>query len=69
MTLVGPNNSGKTNLLKAIQVLFTGYANTYGYARDIDLTFGVGRSRTSIIATFVGDPIADKEIEQKPEGK
>ena len=24
MTLVGPNNTGKTNVLKAIQVLFTG---------------------------------------------
>jgi hypothetical protein len=62
MTLVGPNNSGKTNLLKAVRVLFTGYDNSYGYARETDLTFGVGKARTSITATFDGDPTLDKEI-------
>jgi predicted ATP-dependent endonuclease of OLD family len=62
MTLVGPNNSGKTNLLRAIQVLFTGQSNTYGYLRSDDLTFGVGRNRTSITATFEGDPIRDEAI-------
>ncbi len=64
MTLVGPNNSGKTNLLKAVRILFTGYQNTYRYARETDLTFGVGRQRTSITATFDGDPTseADQEI-------
>lgn len=62
MTLVGPNNSGKTNLLRAIQVLFTGQANSYGYTRENDLTFGVGKARTSITATFDGDPETEKEI-------
>ncbi|NRB55765.1 MAG: AAA family ATPase [Salinicola sp.] len=62
MTLVGPNNSGKTNLLRAIQVLFTGQANTYGYKRGNDLTFGVGKARTSITATFDGDPETEGEI-------
>jgi AAA ATPase domain len=62
MTLVGPNNSGKTNLLKAVQVLFTGQANKYGYSRDNDLTFGVGRARTSISALFDGNAQTDKEI-------
>lgn len=62
MTLVGPNNSGKTNLLRAIQVLFTGQSNEYGYTRENDLTFGVGRARTSITATFDGDPAAETEI-------
>lgn len=62
MTLVGPNNSGKTNLLRAIQVLFTGQANSYGYARESDLTFGAGRARTSITATFDGDPGAEPDI-------
>jgi len=62
MTLVGPNNSGKTNLLKAVRVLFTGYENTYGYSREADLTFGAGRARTSITATFDGDPLTDKHI-------
>jgi predicted ATP-dependent endonuclease of OLD family len=62
MTLVGPNNSGKTNLLRAIQMLFTGYANVYRYSRQDDLTFGVGRNRTSITATFEGDAASDKTI-------
>ena len=62
MTLVGPNNSGKTNLLRALQVLFTGFENEYGYTRNVDLTFGVGRARTSIIATFNGDTVDDAEI-------
>lgn len=61
-TLVGPNNSGKTNLLRAIQVLFTGYNNEYGYARENDLTFGAGRARTSITATFDGKPDEEEEI-------
>jgi len=65
MTLVGPNNSGKTNILRALQVLFTGYENTYGYTRSGDLTFGVGRARTSIIATFDGDPIEDATTYQE----
>lgn len=62
ITLVGPNNSGKTNLLRAIQVLFTGQSNSYGYSRDVDLTFGVGRARTSITATFDGDPAVEASI-------
>lgn len=56
MTLVGPNSSGKTNILRAIQILFTGHENTLGYNRDQDLTFGESKNRTSIIATFSGDP-------------
>lgn len=62
MTIVGPNNSGKTNLLKAVQLLFTGLNNSYGYTRESDLTFGAGKSRTSIVATFDGDPDQEKEI-------
>lgn len=61
MTLVGPNNSGKTNLLKAIRVFFTGFENSYGYRREVDLTSGLGRERTSITATFEGDEIQDSE--------
>lgn len=54
-TLVGPNNSGKTNLLKALQLFFTGYDNVYGYDRSTDLTFGAGRQQTSLAATFLLD--------------
>lgn len=63
MTLVGPNSSGKTNILRAIQILFTGFDNTFSYSRSHDLTFGEHRNRTSIVAAFTGDPDgADKEI-------
>lgn len=62
MTIVGPNNSGKTNLLKAVQLLFTGLNNSYGYTRETDLTFGIGRARTSIIATFNGNPDTEKDV-------
>lgn len=62
MTVVGPNNSGKTNLLKSVQLLFTGFDNEYGYSRESDLTFGVGKARTSIVATFDGDPDTEKEV-------
>ena len=65
ITLVGPNNSGKTNILRALQVLFTGYENVYGYTRSADLTFGVGKARTSIIATFDGDPRQDAATYQE----
>ncbi|HEY5231214.1 MAG TPA: AAA family ATPase, partial [Galbitalea sp.] len=54
-TLVGPNNSGKTNLLRAVQLFFTGYDNAAGYRRQTDLTFGVGSQRTSLVASFSAD--------------
>lgn len=59
LTLVGPNNSGKTNLLRAVRMLFTGLENRFGYTRSADLTFGAGRNKTSIIGTFRGDPNGD----------
>lgn len=55
LTLVGPNNSGKTNLLKAIQFLFTGWDNSHAYSQSADLTFGDRRVKTSFLATFDGD--------------
>ncbi|MBP1301445.1 ATP-dependent endonuclease [Curtobacterium sp. 1310] len=54
-TLVGPNNSGKTNLLRAVQLFFTGYDNSVGYKRSTDFTFGAGSQRTSLVATFTAD--------------
>lgn len=55
VTLVGPNNSGKTNLLKSIQLFFTGYENSFGYRRASDLTIGAGSQQTSLVATFQFD--------------
>lgn len=54
-TLVGPNNSGKTNLLRALQMFFTGYDNNMRYDRSTDLTFGAGSQKTSLVATFEFD--------------
>lgn len=61
-TIVGPNNSGKTNLLRAVEMFFTGYENSSGYSRDRDLTFGAGSQRTSLVAVFDGDPQEDSSL-------
>ena len=63
-TLVGPNNTGKTNLLKSVQLFFTGYENSAKYDKASDLTFGAGTQRTSLVATFEldGHP-RDAEVE------
>lgn len=55
LTIVGPNSSGKTNILKAIEMLFTGYENRLNYDLKTDLTFGITSGQTSFIATFSGD--------------
>lgn len=62
LTIVGPNNSGKTNILKAIELLFTDYKNVFGYSREKDLTFWVGRAQTSLVANFEGNPEEWTEI-------
>lgn len=51
-TLIGPNNSGKTNALKAIYSFFGGYENTYKYDREKDLPVDRTTKQTSIIVTF-----------------
>jgi len=55
ITLVGPNNAGKTNILTAIRMLFTGYDNVHDYTREHDLTFGEKSGQTSLIGIFAGD--------------
>lgn len=52
LTLVGPNNAGKTNILKAIRLFFTGFDNSLLYKRENDLSFGQGQQKTSIALTF-----------------
>lgn len=63
ITLVGPNNSGKTNTLKAIKYFFTGYENKFSYDFDVDICKGEKSLRTSIQLT-VGEinPQEDSEI-------
>lgn len=51
-TLIGPNNSGKTNALKAICTFFGGYENNYNYDILNDLPVDRSTKQTSIIITF-----------------
>ncbi len=55
MTVIGPNNTGKTNLLHAVQMFFTGHDNAHGYDVTVDSPRGKG-ARTSIVGYFEGDP-------------
>lgn len=48
LTLVGPNNAGKTNSLRAIVNFFTGYENRFGYDYEQDVCKGPGTSKTNI---------------------
>lgn len=57
LTIVGPNNSGKTNILKAIQTFFTGYENKEKYDRKRDFTRNAPKtSKTTINITFLKEP-------------
>ena len=51
-TLIGPNNSGKTNALRAIALLFGGYDNKFLYDRARDLPVDRPSKQTSVIGTF-----------------
>lgn len=55
ITLVGPNNAGKTNILTAIRMLFTGHDNAHNYEKSHDLTFDEKSGQTSLIGSFSGD--------------
>ncbi|WP_161627634.1 ATP-dependent nuclease [Pseudomonas viridiflava] len=63
LTLVGPNNAGKTNVLMAVYMFFTGYENRNGYDHRVDLSFREKSVKTSLTCHFSGDPVGvDKEI-------
>ena len=55
-TLIGPNNSGKTNALRAIALLFGGYENKFSYDRARDLPVDRPAKQTSVIGTFKIEP-------------
>lgn len=66
LTLVGPNNSGKTNTLIAIMAFFTDYESDFDYRPERDLPYSQKGVKTSITCTFTGDPDgAEKEIFDK----
>jgi predicted ATP-dependent endonuclease of OLD family len=60
---VGPNNSGKTNLLRSVLLFFTGYENAMAYRRSVDLTFGAGNQRTSLTASIALDASSPDDLE------
>lgn len=63
VTIVGPNSSGKTNILKAIELIFTGFENKFGYELKTDKTFGVTTEQTTLTVTFSGDRLdLDKDF-------
>jgi len=62
ITLVGPNNSGKTNTLRAIHSFFTGYENDLNYDFDSDICKGEKSLRTNIQIT-IGDIDSNVDFE------
>lgn len=55
ISIVGQNNTGKTNILKAIEMFFTGNENKFNYNIKEHLTFGIQGELTNIVAVFIGD--------------
>ncbi|WP_158641397.1 ATP-dependent nuclease [Amycolatopsis eburnea] len=55
LTIVGPNNTGKTSLLRSILLFFIGHDNDGRYDVAIDKPFSGGNVKTSMVATFEGD--------------
>lgn len=67
LTLVGPNNSGKTNLLVALLMFFTGYENRsgYNYLNDLPVATREHDVKTSITCFFRGGGKAERAIFEK----
>ncbi|CAH6908100.1 ATPase_AAA_core domain-containing protein [Vibrio chagasii] len=62
LTIVGPNSTGKTNILKAIEMVFTGPSNVLGYDLKRDFTFDA-KGQTTLSANFSCDSVdADSEF-------
>ncbi|AOE86754.1 ATP-dependent nuclease [Pseudomonas sp. TCU-HL1] len=64
LTLVGPNNAGKTNALLALHMFFTGYENINSYNHISDLSHGDKSVKTSLTCYFKGEP-GDEELFEK----
>ncbi len=64
-TLIGPNNSGKTNAMLGIYYFFTGYDNRYGYDDERDTPFAHHSVKTSITLVFEADSVKDKDVLDK----
>ncbi|AZG85282.1 hypothetical protein N032_06170 [Pseudomonas syringae pv. pisi str. PP1] len=53
ITIVGPNSSGKTNILKAVEMFFTGFENKNKYCVERDFPVGLESGQTSLTASFI----------------
>lgn len=65
LTLIGPNNSGKTNALLGLYYFFTGHENKYNYSPERDLPFSSKNIQTSLTCFFEADPELDKDVLDK----
>lgn len=59
LTIVGPNNSGKSNTLLALYYFFTARNDKAGYSAEVDLPFGQEGVQTSLTCFFSFD-LADE---------
>lgn len=64
LTILGPNNSGKTNFLKAVCVFFEA-ARQNSYSIENDLPFGVTGAQTSIAISFSANKKSDEPFLEK----
>ncbi|UNM19270.1 ATP-binding protein [Pseudomonas sp. ArH3a] len=64
LTLVGPNNAGKTNALMALYMFFTGYENNHSYNYLSDLSFADKTVKTSLTCHFTSEEGDDEVLER-----
>ena len=64
LTILGPNNSGKTNFLKAVCLFFEA-ARRNTYSIEHDLPFGISGAQTSIAISFSATRVSDNVIMEK----
>ncbi|TLX48024.1 hypothetical protein C1E24_04265 [Pseudoalteromonas phenolica] len=62
LTIVGPNSSGKTNILKAVEMLFTGFENKNKYLFERDFPKKLDSGQTSLVGTFVLDDESEEAL-------
>ena len=55
LSIVGPNNCGKTNILKAIKTFFSAKDDDDAYSYKRDIPFGSKTGQSSFVATFEFD--------------
>lgn len=53
LAVVGPNSSGKSNILKSVELLFTGFDDRFRYSRSRDFPHHIKQGQTSITANFL----------------